>query len=660
MFTACQLPPADYRHRPERKLLKSGWLDRLQARLVGQIERHPMRLSIRQKRFISDLKQLVGGYEKTPDEELVSKARELGLQARHLGFSDRLVAQLFGITREMSGRTLGMKHFDCQLIGGWILLQGRVAEMKTGEGKTLTAVLPVISAALAGLPVHVITVNDYLTARDAEMMRPLYQRFGLSVGIITHKCTPGERRLAYSQDIVYVTGKELVFDYLRDRMKINFNQPLNMQVEFLKSTKLEKQLQLRGLHFALVDEADSVLIDESRTPLIISGTHNNEEEQEFLETAYRLSHRLEENLDYLVDKDRRTVELTQHGVQIIKDLSATLGPLWKGAIRREEVVHKALMARYIYRADHDYLVRDGKIELIDPLSGRIMEGRSWEKGLHQMVELKEECELTSQRTTLARISYQKFFRRYLFLAGMTGTAWEVRDELWKVYRLPVSRVPTNKPSRRITLSPRVYSKDEQRWRGVVQSCKACIDEGRAVLIGTKSVADSEIASEHLSRARIAHNVLSAKQDKQEADVVAQAGQPGRVTVATNMAGRGTDIKLHPAVERAGGLHVILTEHYESARVDRQLAGRCARQGDPGSFEMLLSMEDQPLRTISTKSMHATALSMGLDNATGQKMALGMLTREQQFVERQNFLARQSTLEYDLRLNEMLAFSGKLE
>jgi preprotein translocase subunit SecA len=660
VFTACQHPPADYRYRPERKAIKLDWLDRLHMRLIGLVEQHPLRLKIRQRRFIQKVTEFSQNYHNIDDDKLVSHALDIGTKMRQVGFEDQLVARVFGIIREMSERTLGMRHFDCQIIGGWILLQGRVAEMKTGEGKTLTAVLPVISAAITGLPVHVITVNDYLAARDAEQMLPIYQRFGLSVGLITHESSPQDRRQAYQQDIVYVTGKELVFDYLRDRMKINQSHPLNMHVEFLKTTKIEKQLQLRGLHFALVDEVDSVLIDESRTPLIISGSQKNEEELEFLESGYELSYKLQDGIDYEVDLDRRTVELTQQGTETIRNLSAGLGPLWKGAIRREEVVHKALLARYIYRADHDYLVRDGKIELIDPLIGRVMEGRSWERGLHQMVELKEKCELTHKRTTLARISYQKFFRRYLFLAGMTGTAWEVRKELWNVYKLPVSQVPTHKPLIRKNLPPRVFATDKQRWQSVIQHCQECISNGRAVLIGTKSVADSEIGSEYLQHAGIVHRVLSARQDKHEADIVAEAGQPGRVTVATNMAGRGTDIKLHSAVEQAGGLHVILTEHYESARVDRQLAGRCARQGDPGSFEMLLSLENEPLRTLRTKSLVATAESMGIESMSGQKMALSALSIEQQFIERQNYFARQSTLEYDLKLNEMLAFSGTLE
>lgn len=660
MFVAAQHPPADYRHRPERKPQKLGWLEKMQSRLMGLFEQHPMRLKIRQQSFVASVDEFSANHKNVSEEDLVRDANQLGMKMRCQGFEDPLVADMFGIIREMSRRILGMSHFDCQLIGGWILLQGRVAEMKTGEGKTLTAVLPVITAALSGLPVHVITVNDYLTGRDAEEMQPLYQRFGLSVGVITHPASPVERRQAYQQDIVYVTSKELVFDYLRDRMKTNQTHALNMHVEFLKSPKIEKQLQLRGLHFALVDEVDSVLIDESRTPLIISGEHKNEEEQEFIESAFKLSHMLEENVDFNVDIHKRTIELTEHGTENIRNLSAGFGTLWKGAIRREEVIHKALLARFIYRADHDYLVREGKIELIDPLSGRIMEGRSWERGLHQMVELKEECELTTQRTTLARISYQKFFRRYLFLAGMTGTAWEVRQELWNVYRLPVSKVPTHKSHQRKTLSPRVFATEKQRWYKVVQRCQECIDEGRAVLIGTKSVADSEIASDYLQDAGITHRVLSAKQDKHEAEVVAEAGQTGRVTVATNMGGRGTDIKLHPTVEQAGGLHVILTEHYESARVDRQLAGRCARQGDPGSFEMLLTLENQPIRTLRTKSMVATAESVGIDNMSGQKILLSALSLEQQYIERQNYFARQSTLENDLKLNEMLAFSGSLE
>ncbi|WP_372740152.1 hypothetical protein [Neptunomonas sp.] len=650
--------PADYRHRPERKRPGRDWLEQLEVRIKGQFELNPWRLTLRGQRFVRKVSHYSLSCEADTDQCLLERTRVLSQALRRQGLVDTLVAEIFAIIREMSGRTLGMRHFDSQLLGGWIMLQGRVAEMKTGEGKTLTAALPVITAALSGLPVHVVTVNDYLTQRDAEEMQPLYQCFGFNVGVITHEVTPPQRRHAYQADILYVTGKELVFDYLRDRMKMDQEEPLRLHVEALKSPKLESQLQIRGLHFALVDEADSVLIDESRTPLIISGVQNNEDEQQFIEEAYLLSQELLLDKDFTHKPERREVEFTEQGTAAIRHLCEGLGPLWRGAIRREEIVHKALQARYIYQADKDYLVREGKIELVDPLTGRVMEGRSWEKGLHQMIELKEACELTPQRVTQARISYQNFFRRYLCLSGMTGTAWEVKQELWDTYELAVSRIPTYRPEIRETYPAKVFLTAEQRWQAVIERCQALVIQQRAILIGTNSVADSEVASDYLQQAGIAHQVLSAKQDKAEAEIVAQAGEPGRVMVATNMAGRGTDIKLAPAVKAAGGLHVILTDRYESGRVDRQLAGRSARQGDPGSFEMLLTLEDQPIKTISAKGLIATGLSLGIDTSGGQKMVIKALQVEQQFIERQNYLARQSTLDYDVKQGDLLAFSGR--
>ena len=660
MIRTARHAPADYRHRPERPVTHLDGLEKLQRSLMGRFELNPWRMKLRQKRFLAAVKAQSKGIEERAESELLQRARELGDLIRQEGFDDRLLAEQFAIIREMSGRILGMRHFDSQLTGGWIMVQGRIAEMKTGEGKTLTAVLPVISAALAGLPVHVITVNDYLTERDAQEMEPLYRCFGLSLGVILHEVDLAGRRIAYQSDIVYITGKELVFDYLRDQMKLPHKQPIRMQVASLRSTHVESQLQLRGLHFALVDEADSVLIDESRTPLIISGTQGNEEEQTFIETGWQLSFQLEEETDFLINKDRREVDFTEQGRKLIQTLSADLGPLWKGSIRREEIIQKALLARFIYQLDVDYLVREDKVELIDPLSGRVMEGRSWEKGLHQMVELKEGCELTEQRITLARISYQNFFRRYLHISGMTGTAWEVKDELWRVYQLAVTPVKPNKKELRIQLPSRVFNENSARWEAVAERCRELVKQGRAILIGTASVAESEVASDYLKQSGLAHKVLSAKEDKEEADIVIEAGQPGRITVATNMAGRGTDIKLSPSVEQAGGLHVILTERYESSRVDRQLAGRCARQGDPGSFEMLLSLEDQPIRSLRGKSLLPTCRSLGVSSIAGQKAALSLLRAEQQFVERQNYLARQSTLEYDHKQKELLAFAGTVD
>jgi len=628
MPSAVSHAPADYRFRPEKPAVKRNWLDKLWQKTKGVFELGVWRYALRKRQFLKRVHRFDDVVLNMSDEELVDRALELGQQIRKEGFTDKLVAEAFAIIRETSGRKLGMRHFDSQLLGGWIMLQGRIAEMRTGEGKTLTAVLPVTTMALAGVPVHVISVNDYLVQRDAEEMMPVYQHFGLTVGIITHEVDPGGRRHAYAQDITYVTGKELVFDYLRDRMKLVQSKPLRMQIETLKDTRLENKIQLRGLHFALVDEADSVLIDESRTPLIISGTQGSEEQNEFIIKAYEVSLEMQEGVDFTLDKDRREIEFTELGQENLQQKTRDFGALWKGAIRREEIVHKALMARLIYERDKDYLVRDGKVELIDPLSGRVMEGRSWEGGLHQMVELKEGCELTEQRVTLARISYQNFFRRYLLLSGMTGTAKEVKREVWNVYELAVSKVPSNSPVSRDVLTHSVFKTEEERWNKVVERCQELIAQGRSILIGTDSVANSEIGSEFLKKANITHEVLSAKQDKAEADVVANAGQPGRVTIATSMAGRGTDIKLHETVEKAGGLHVIQTQLYESSRVDRQLAGRCARQADPGSDEMFFFLENQPVRTLQAISLVITAEALGFRSAAVETMALNVLRTEQ--------------------------------
>lgn len=657
MSTAVHHAPADYRFRPEKPKAKKGWLEKLWQKSVGFFELGPWRYALRKQQFLKQVHQFDNQVLNAKDELLLSRAQELGQLMRKQGFKDVLVAEAFAIIREVSGRQLGMRHFDSQLIGGWVMLQGRIAEMRTGEGKTLTAVLPVTTMALVGVPVHVISVNDYLVQRDAEEMMPVYQSFGLSVGIITHEVDPNGRRGAYAQNITYVTSKELVFDYLRDRMKLVQANPLRMEVEALKDTKLETKIQLRGLFFALVDEVDSVLIDESRTPLIISGTQGSEEQNTFIINAFEVSKQLEQEIDFTLDKDRREIEFTEGGQEKLQLITKELGPLWTGAIRREEIVHKALMARLIYQKDKDYLVREGKVELIDPLSGRVMEGRSWEGGLHQLVELKEACELTEQRVTLARISYQNFFRRYLLLSGMTGTATEVKNELWNVYELAVSKVPSNSKVNRQILATRLFATEEQRWQKVVEHCQQLIKEGRAILIGTDSVANSEIGSHYLNKANIKHEVLSAKQDQTEADIVANAGQSGRVTIATSMAGRGTDIKLEQSVKDAGGLHVIQTQLYESSRVDRQLEGRCARQADPGSYEMILCLENQPLRTIKAKGLVTTAESLGIETSAGQKIAVSAINSEQEFIEKQNYLARQSTLEYDLKLHELLAITG---
>ena len=405
-------------------------------------------------------------------------------------FAKTSPARLFAIVREVSARTIGLRHFDTQLIGGFLLLKGMIAEMETGEGKTLTATLAASAAALAGIPVHVICVNDYLTARDAEAMGPVYKALGLTVGCVVHGKTPRERQAAYGCQITYCTNKEIVFDYLRDRLTLgDITDALRLQAEYLHSRDVrDDRLLLRGLHFGICDEADSILIDESRTPLIISGAGEGKEEETFLRQAMSLAKTLVEGDDYSVDRDRNRIDLTDGGLDRVRTASAALGPLWSGTIRRDETIRKALAGLHLFQPDIHYLVREGKVQIVDEYTGRLMPDRSWERGIHQLIEIKEGCELTRQVESIARITYQRFFRRYLHLCGMTGTAWEVRKELWSVYGLAVARVPTEKPLRRARLPGLIAPSADEKRQAVLERVEGLFRSGRPVLIGTRSVA----------------------------------------------------------------------------------------------------------------------------------------------------------------------------
>jgi preprotein translocase subunit SecA len=478
-------------------------------------------------------------------------------------------------------------------MGGWVLLHGMVAEMETGEGKTLTATLPACTAALAGLPVHVVTVNDYLAARDAETMGPLYRLLGLSVGTVVSQMDTAARRGAYACDVTYCTNKQLVFDYLWDRISLEGSSSrMKLRIERLAGgpQRSEKLIQ-RGLHFAIVDEADSVLVDEARTPLIISERGGDTVEQEIYVTAVELARALERNVDFEIDDRDRQVDLLEAGRARLAELGEPQGGIWRGQLRREALACQALSALHCFHLDQHYLVQGEKIEIIDEYTGRVMPDRSWEHGLHQMIEVKEGVPVTGRQQPRARISYQRFFRRYLHLAGMTGTAREVAGELSSVYRLPVVGIPTNRPVRRRSAGERVLRSADEKWEAVAARVAALYDAGRPVLVGTRSVEASERLSALLTEAVLPHRVLNARQDQEEALIIREAGEPGRITVATNMAGRGTDICLAAGVAERGGLHVIATERHEARRIDRQLFGRCGRQGDPGSYESFVSLED---------------------------------------------------------------------
>ena len=601
--------------------------------------------------------------EKLSAARLAETAGALRTQLHQRGLTEDLTCQAFALVREVAGRTIMMRHFDNQLIGGWHMLQGHLVEMETGEGKTLTAVLTAATAALAGIPVHVVTVNDYLVARDVELMGPVYRALGLSVAAVTADLDEPARRGGYGCDIAYCTNKQLAFDYLRDRILLGSDQRrLRLQLERLHDQNARSnRLFLRGLCFAIIDEADSVLVDEARTPLIISRKKNRAEEALIFGQAMKLSAELENQTHFSVDHNERQVKINDRGSARLAEIAPPLGPIWKSARQREELVRQALCARHLYTRDRHYLVQEGAVKIIDENTGRVMADRSWERGLHQMIEIKENCELSGQQEQLARMTYQRFFRRYLRLAGMTGTAREVRRELWSIYSLPVKQVPTHRPVRRRKTGHRVYPDKQSKWRAVVERIRELRTELRPVLVGTRSVEDSELLSSLLAGEGFEHQVLNARQDAREAEIIARAGAPGTITVATNMAGRGTDIPLAAGVAERGGLHVICTERNEARRIDRQLFGRCGRQGDPGSYESLLCLEDEILfHTMNSPLRTLLKLALKTEGKSSQMIALGAMRLAQTGRERRYLRMRRDLLQMDEQLGRMLAFSGKLE
>ena len=475
---------------PQREEIRPGWLEKTAAAAVGKVHQYVLGRNPRYTKFVQTVDEHAVGLDNLNDNELTACAVELRRELYARGLQDELVARSFAIVREVATRKLGMRHYDVQLYGGWVMLQGMVAEMETGEGKTLTATLAASTAALAGIPVHVVTVNDFLASRDAKWMQPIYNALGLKVGTITEGLDPDQRRTAYSRDITYCTNKQLVFDYLRDRMLLGQeNRGLHLNLEELYAEKPRtSRLLLRGLCFAIVDEADSVLVDEARTPLIISNRTNSDEQDKVYKHAVRIARALQSPRDYAIKTFERQVELTDLGKATIARMSKSLGSVWSGPKRREELVKQGLSALYLFEPDKHYLVQDGKVQIIDEFTGRIMEDRSWERGLHQMVEAKEGCAITGRQETLSRISYQKFFQRYLKLGGMTGTAREVASELWSVYRLNVVSIPTNNPTQRQAERDRMHLTAEDNGLDIVLSVRQAQDDGRAGQGGTRSEA----------------------------------------------------------------------------------------------------------------------------------------------------------------------------
>ncbi|MFZ8887152.1 MAG: preprotein translocase subunit SecA [Steroidobacteraceae bacterium] len=592
---------------------------------------------------------------------------------------DELLPEAFAVVREAATRALGMTHFDVQLIGGTTLHQGKIAEMRTGEGKTLMATLPVYLNALSGKGVHVVTVNEYLAQRDAEWMAPVYRFLGLSVGVIRSGQTPAEKREAYACDITYGTNNEFGFDYLRDNLAF----------------RLEDRVQ-RGLHYAIVDEVDSILIDEARTPLIISGPAEESTELylKVNELAPRFSRQAEEEGegDFFVDEKSRQIHLSETGFEKAETLLQEAGLLAEGdslydagGIRLMHHLNAALRAHHLYNRDVEYIVRNGEVIIVDEFTGRTMPGRRWSDGLHQAVEAKERVKVREENQTIASITFQNFFRLYGKLAGMTGTADTEAFEFQQIYGLEVVVIPTHRPMVRKDLPDLVYLTQQDKFQAILDDIRDCMERKQPVLVGTTSIETSELLSRELDKQGIVHQVLNAKQHEREAQVIAQAGRPGTVTIATNMAGRGTDIvlggnvekqvehvraeegldeaaretriqtlreewaQLHQTVVEAGGLHIIGTERHESRRIDNQLRGRSGRQGDPGSSRFYLSLEDTLMRIFGdperTKSLLKT-VGMREGEVIESRMLTRQIERAQRKVESHNFDARKNLLEYD--------------
>ncbi len=632
---------------------------------------------------VQDINDLEPEIQALSDEQLSSKTGELRQQYADGRSLDDLLPEAFALVREASVRNLGMRHFDVQLVGGMVLHSGKIAEMKTGEGKTLVATLPVYLNALTGHGVHVVTVNDYLARRDAEWMKPIYTALGMTVGVVVPGMSPEDKRAAYDCDVIYATNNELGFDYLRDNMAFSSEQ------------KAQKKLA-----FAIVDEVDSILIDEARTPLIISGPAD-ETPQLYVRINQFIPHLKPAEIipdsegevgegDFTIDEKQKQVYLTEDGMAHVEELMVK-----SGLLKEDESLYDAhnlnlvhhlnagLRAHHLFHRDVDYIVRDGEVVIVDEFTGRTLAGRRWSEGLHQAIEAKENVPIQRENQTLASITFQNYFRLYDKLAGMTGTADTEAYEFQSIYGLEVVVIPTHKPMIRADHDDLVFLKADAKYKAIIEDIKDCVARGQPVLVGTTSIETSELLSGLLKKARIVHEVLNAKQHEREAQIVAQAGRPSAVTIATNMAGRGTDIvlggsldaelaelgegisddqkarvreewqKRHDKVVESGGLHIIGTERHESRRIDNQLRGRSGRQGDPGSSRFYLSLEDSLMRIFASERMSGMMQRFGMKE--DEAIEAGMLNRAienaQRKVEAHNFDVRKHLLDYDNVAND---------
>ena len=615
--------------------------------------------------YFLDRADRVVGMEKQFSDLPDARIREQAMDFRDLFRRNRETPEdlerAFALVREVAYRQIGEKPFAVQIAGAMAIDAGCVAEMATGEGKTLAATMPATIGGWRGRGCHVITVNDYLAKRDAEWMAKIYNFCGLRTAYVTQEMPPPDRRNAYIADITYCTNKDVTADFLRDRLAMG-------RLSGLPAALLAKitegagsgtdRLVQRGLQYAIVDEADSVLIDEAVTPLIISGEAPNPEQVEAFQHAADLAGQLQTDRDYKINRRYREIDLTKEGKESLSELTRTLGGVWSGRRRREELVTQALTAKTFYLPGKQYVVDDGKVVIVDEFTGRLMPDREWRDGLHQAVSAKENVEVAPPKDTYARISFQRFFRLYRKLAGMTGTAVEARREFWQIYHLPVVIIPTNRPCIRRQIPDRIFATAQGKWKAIVEEIRSIHGLGRPVLVGTRSVRASEHLSELLNAENLEHSVLNAIRHAEEAQIVARAGQPNRITVATNMAGRGTDIKLGRGVADMGGLAVIATERHEAGRIDRQLYGRAGRQGDPGSAQAIVSLTDELSRRYAPHLNAMLARRSGdSDTEISSSFTRRVFDIGQRRAERMALRQRKSVLSTDDWLDEYLGFAG---
>ena len=604
--------------------------NKLIQRLLGNNTEHELKKMWPIVRRINDLEPKLAGLS---DASLQEKTFEFKNRLANGETLDDILPEAFAVVREASRRVTGMRHFDVQLLGGIVLHRGDIAEMRTGEGKTLVATLPVYLNALTGKGVHVVTVNDYLATRDSEDMGRIYKFLGLSVGLIVHDLTYDQRRRAYNADVTYGTNNEFGFDYLRDNMVISADQMVQ-----------------RPLNYCIVDEVDSILIDEARTPLIISGP--GEKSTDLYYTLAGIVKTFTKD-DYTMDEKQKTIAPTDSGVAKVEKMLGISNMFDNDHLDLNHLVIQALRARFMMHRDKDYVVKNGEIVIVDEFTGRLMFGRRYSDGLHQSIEAKENVKVQGESKTLATITFQNYFRMYDKLAGMTGTAKTEEDEFNKIYKLDVYVIPTNKPAIRKDLPDVIYKTKNAKYRAVVREVKKRHATGQPILVGTTSINQSEILSQLLDKENIVHNVLNAKYHEKEAEIIKNAGQKGMVTIATNMAGRGTDIKLGPGVAELGGLMIIGTERHESRRIDNQLRGRAGRQGDPGTTQFFLSLEDDLMRIFGSEniSKFMDKLGMDEDEPITAKMITRSIEKAQKKVESHNFEIRKYVLEYDDVMNQ---------